>query len=128
MMNVMLKVVLAAAMLAVHSGCDPVYPLFLRNGLTKPVTVQTQFDGDAPMEGVLQPGQRLAFLHPKGDIERVIVIYEGRTLHELHGAALLDLRNSVTDPRRVTWNIELDGIRALSRTEVERLEKNERSN
>ena len=122
MMNA-IRFVLATVMLVGLAACDPTYPLFLRNGLATPITVQTTFEEGTPSKGALQPGERLAFLHPKGKIERVVVFSEGRKLHELDRQALLDMRNAVPDPRQVIWNIQSDGIKPLSRAEVERLEK-----
>ena len=60
MMNA-IRFVLTAALLTALAACDPAYPLFLRNGLATPITVQTTFEEGAPSEGVLQPGERLAF-------------------------------------------------------------------
>ena len=118
-----IRFVLAAAVLIGMAACDPTYPLFLRNGIATPITVQITFEEGAPSEGVLQPGERLAFLHTKGEIERVVVFSEGRKLHDLDRQSLLDMRNSVPDLRQVTWNIQTYGIKPLSRAEVERLEK-----
>lgn len=118
-----IRFVLAVTVLAGLEACDPAYPLFLRNGLATPITVQTTFEEGDPSEGVLQPGERLAYLHPKGEIERVVVLAEGRKLHDLSRQALFGMRNFVSDPRQVTWNIQSDGIKPLSRAEVEKLEK-----
>lgn len=104
------------------AGCDPGYPLVLRNGLATPITVQTNFEGEPPAEGTFRPGEELGFLHPKGDLERVVVFSGGQRLHDLNKQALLDMRNSVPDPWRVIWNIQVDGIKPLSRSEVEQLE------
>lgn len=100
------------------AACDPTYPLFLRNGIATPITVQTTFEGGTPNEGVLQSGQELTFLHPKGEIERVVVFSAGRKLHDLDKQTLFAMRNSVPDPRQVIWSIEPEGIKALSRAEV----------
>ena len=115
------RAVLVALVLAVSSACDPVYPLFLRNGLDAPITVQATFKGDAPTEAVLQTGERLAFVHHKREIERIAVIVEGRTLYELDGQAILKMLKSVPDPRRVTWSIQPDGIEPLSQSEIKQL-------
>lgn len=112
-----------ATLLIGLTACDPAYPLFLRNGLATPITVQTTFEGSAPSEGTLRPGQTLTFLHPQGEIEHVVVFAEGRKLHDLNRQALLGMLNSVPDPRQVTWNIQSDGIKSLSRAEIEELEK-----
>lgn len=122
-MNTAIRLFWGGALLAGLVACDPAYPLFLRNGLTTPITVQATFEGSAPSEGVLQPGEQLAFLHPKGEIERVVVFSEGLRLYDFDRQTLLDMRNSVPDPRQVTWNIQSGEIKALSRAEVERLEK-----
>lgn len=117
------RFVLAVTTVAGLAACDPAYPLFLRNGLAAPITVQTTFEGGTPSEGVLQPGQRLAFLHPQGEIERVVVLSEGRKLHDLNRQTLLDMHNSVPDPRQVTWNIQPDGIKPLNRAQLDSLKK-----
>ena len=122
-MSASIRLFFGVALLIGLSACDPAYPLFLRNGLVSPITVQTTFENDAPTEGILQPGEQLAFLHPKGEIERVVVTAEGRQLLDLNRQMLLNMRNSTPDPRRVTWNIQADGIKPLSRAELERLEK-----
>ncbi|MBX6421551.1 MAG: hypothetical protein IRZ06_11190 [Nevskia sp.] len=122
-MSATVRFLFGVALLIGLVACDPAYPLFLRNGLATPITVQTTFQGSAPSEGVLQPGQTLTFLHPQGEIEHVVVLSEGRKLHDLTRQALLDMRNSVSDPRQVTWNIQADGIKPLSRAEIEGLEK-----
>lgn len=80
----MIRFFLAATLLAGLTACDPAYPLFLRNGLATPITVQAKFEESVPSEGVLQPGERLTFLHPKGDIERVVIYTEGNKLHDLN--------------------------------------------
>lgn len=122
-MSTIVRFLFGVVLLIGSVACDPAYPFFLRNGLAAPITVQTTFEGGAPSEGIMQPGERLAFLHPKGEIERVVVLSEGQKLHDLNRQALLDMRNSVSDPRQVTWNIQSDGIKPLSRAEVEKLEK-----
>lgn len=121
-MSIIVRILVGVTLLMVLAACDPAYPLLLRNGLATPITVQTTFAEGTPSEGVLQPGDRLVFLHPKGEIERVVVLSEGRKVHDLNRQALLDMRNSVSDPRQVIWNIQSDGIRPLSRSELERLE------
>lgn len=118
-----LRCVLAAVVLISLVACDPTYPLFLRNGLSGPITVETRFEGSAPSEGVLQPGERLTFVHPKGEIEHIMVYFEGGKLHELDRQALLNMRNAFHDPRQVTWNIQTDAITPLSRAEVARLDR-----
>lgn len=122
-MSATVRFLVGTTLLVGLAACDPAYPLFLRNGLAAPITVQTKFEGSTPSEGILQPGERLAFLHPRGEIERVVVLSEGRKLHDLNRQALFDMRTSVSDPRQVTWNIQPDGIKPLSRAEVEKLEK-----
>jgi hypothetical protein len=122
-MSTPIRFLVAVTLLIAMVACDPAYPLFLRNGLAAPVTIQTRFEGGTQSEGVLQPGQQLTFLHPKGEVERVVVFSEGQKLHDLDRQTLLDMRNSVTNPREVTWNIRPDRIQALSRAELERLEK-----
>ena len=115
--------VLVVVVLVVLAACDPAYPLFLRNGLATPITVRATFEEGAPSEGVLRPGERLTFLHPKGEIKYIVILSEGQKLHELDKKALLDMRNSIPNPRLVTWNIQSDGIKPLSQLEAEKLEK-----
>ncbi|MFU8832403.1 MAG: hypothetical protein ACNA7J_09630 [Wenzhouxiangella sp.] len=117
-----IRFVLTLIALVVLTACDPTYPLFLRNGLETQVTVQTKFEEGVSSEGVLQPGERLTFLHPEGKIASVIVYSEGHILYEFDKQALLDMHNSVSDPRQVTWNIQSDGVKPLSRAEMGRLE------
>ena len=74
-MNAMIRLLLGVSVLISVAACDPAYPLFLRNGLTAPITVEAKFEGSTLSEGVLQPGESLVFLHPKGEIERVIVFF-----------------------------------------------------
>lgn len=122
-MSTMIRFLLCVTLLISLTACDPAYPIFLRNGLSAPITMLTKFEGSTSNEGVLLPGESLAFLHPKGEIERVVVFFEGRMLHDLNRSALLDMQNSVDDPRQVTWNIQSDGIKPLSRVDLERIEK-----
>lgn len=122
-MNAISRLIFGAALLIALVGCDPVAPLFLRNGLATPITVQTTYEGGNPSEGILAPGQRLTFMHPGGVIEHVVVISGSQKLYDLNKQALLDMLNSVADPRQVTWNIQSDRIKPLTRAELEQLEK-----
>lgn len=125
-MNVLHRIVFGAALVLVLAGCDPAAPLFLRNGLSTPITVRASFSGagGAPSEGTLQPGERLAFIHPQGDIERVTVLVDDKAIHDLDKAALEKMRDSVDNPRDVTWDIEPGRIKPLNRAEWEQLRKN----
>ena len=119
-----IRAVLLVITLVVLTACDPTYPLFLRNGLVAPITVRATFEEGAVSEGVLNPGERLAFLRPKGEIKNIAVFSEGRLLHEFDKKTLFEMKNSVPNPRLVTWNIQSDGIKPLSQSEVEKLERN----
>jgi len=104
------------------AACDPVYPLFVRNGLSKPVVIQIIYEGGVSNEGILQPGERLSFIHTLGGIKGVVVLSGNQVLYRLNEQALLDMYRSVPDMRQVTWNIQSDGIKALGDSELDQLQ------
>ncbi len=103
------------------TACDPAAPLFLRNGMAEPVMIQATFEGEMRREALLQPGIRMAFMHPTGNIEHLSVLSKGEVIHEFDKAELERMAQSVADPRQVTWNIEANQIRPLTQTELDRL-------
>jgi hypothetical protein len=117
------KLIASLVVITSLAACDPAYPLFLRNGLPEAVEVHAKFEGEPLREALLRPGQRMAFLHPEGDIEQVIVTLNGRKLYDLNKAGLLTMLESVSDPRQVTWNIQSDGIKPLSSEALENLDR-----
>ncbi|MEX2257956.1 MAG: hypothetical protein WD672_04530 [Woeseia sp.] len=112
---------IAVAVLLWLTACDPVAPFFLRNGMAEPVMIQATFQGEMRREALLQPGIRMAFMHPGGNIEHLSVSSEGEVIHEFDKAELERMAQSVVDPRQVTWNIEANLIRPLTQTELDRL-------
>ena len=115
------KAIWLALVLLPLVSCDPAYPLLVRNGLPTPVTVRTTFEqGVVPSEGLLQPGERLAFMHAGGNVERVVVMSGGKVLFDLDKAALTKMRGSVRDPRQVVWNVQEDGVKPVNRADLER--------
>lgn len=113
-----LVIATAAALLL---ACDPAYPLFVRNGLVAPVFARVTWETGVNSEFTMLPGERVAFLHSKGEIIDVVVLQDDRPLLHLDRNALLKMQSSVPDMRKVTWNIQADGIVPLTEPELDRL-------
>ncbi|MGH8523750.1 MAG: hypothetical protein ACREXY_05880, partial [Gammaproteobacteria bacterium] len=115
---------LVVTLASLSSACDPALPLYLRNGCTEDITIQTLFTSGAIEQGDLEPGQRLAYMHipPDVEIEKVSVFLSGSMIHSLSKTDIVSLMDSVSSPRQTTWNIERHEIRPLSAAQLKDLE------
>ena len=110
MVNVV-RVVALSSVLALTSACDPAYPFFVRNGLSMSVTARINVNG-AESEVSLAPGKRLDLIKaPSDTVERIMLLSDGRVLYDLDKEKLEELQRSVEDPRKVTWEIQPDGLK-----------------
>jgi hypothetical protein len=114
--------VITALLLVCVSACDPAYPIFVRNGLAMPVTTRVIYMDGVTSEAILQPGERLALLHPRGDIETIVILSGDHELYRLNKQVLAEMRTSVPDVRSVTWNIQSNGLVPLTKSQVEGLQ------
>jgi hypothetical protein len=111
-----MKVLVLWSALALIAGCDPVYPFFVRNGLSMSVTARINMNG-TDWEHSLRPGERLPLIveGPSDTIERITLLSDGRVLYDFDKRALDELQKSVADPRKVTWEIQPNGLVPVKR-------------
>lgn len=94
-------------------GCDPAYPVYIKNGFDEPVLLDIYFSSEVKnknlQEITIQPGQRIAILHIMGDIERVAVLLNGQELYYVDKNYFY-LNQKSLRIQKGTWVIEKNGI------------------
>lgn len=94
-------------------GCDPTYPISLKNGLGFPVTISVTYaDGSISSGGALYSGQQVVFFHPEsgGGIRKISIRRQRDELYVLDRQELEDMVESVDDPSKFIWVITKNGV------------------
>ncbi len=108
------------------AGCyDRAYPPFLRNGFDSAITVNIVYSDGVQHTDTWLPGMRVTTGREGVEIVSINVWRDGRVLHRLDEKRLQEMKNSVNDVRKVTWNIQTDGIRPITMLELQRLDGKE---
>jgi len=104
------------------ASCVDSSPPYLRNGFDSAITVNIVYSDGVEHTDTWQPGMRVATGREGVRIVSINVWRDGYALHRLDEKRLLEMKNSVNDVRKVTWNIQTDGIKPITMSDLQRLD------
>ena len=110
--NRLIKTIATAALLLLGLGgllgCDPAYPIYIKNDLSEPVIVDARFSGGDTYRGPLPPQKRLIYVGIPGKMTSLIVTHDGTNLGTFDREALCELIN--TRRRPVLLTVQAGGM------------------
>jgi hypothetical protein len=89
-------------------GCDPAYPIYVKNDLSEPVIVDARFSSGDTYRGPLPPQKHLIYVGIPGKMISLIVTHDGTTLGTFDRETLCELIN--TRRRPVLLNVQAGGV------------------
>lgn len=97
------------------SGCDFIYPPFMRNGLDRPIRVRTIYTNGEITDDEWAPRMEVACGRKDAKIKLLTVTLQGKPIQQLDLNDIGRMENSVKDMRKVIWEVRRNQIVRLPR-------------
>ncbi|SRR6266540_437685 len=92
------------------TACDPITPPFMKNALATPIDVTITYTNAVETRDTWQPQMEVACGRDDAQLTSLSVRAGRRVIHHLDQADIGRMLRSVSDPRKVVWEIRLNSI------------------